>query len=91
MDTDQQTLAKPSPATKSTANVISKKRITREALYPFRISGLSNKNDKNRKSENAERSEPNIGQIPGRARLRHHPMGGLALVVSTIYLYGASE
>jgi hypothetical protein len=43
------------------------KRITREALYPFRISGLSNRNDKNRKSENAKRSEPNIGQIPGRA------------------------
>jgi hypothetical protein len=50
-----------SPAAKSTANVISKKRITGEAPYPFRISGVSSQNDKNGKGENAERSEPNIG------------------------------
>jgi hypothetical protein len=94
MVTEQQTPNKrvaSSPAAKSTANVISKKRITGEAPYPFRISGVSSQNDKNGKGENAERSEPNIGQIPGRAGPRHPPTGGLALVVSTIYLYGASE
>src|ERR1022692_142734 len=44
-----------------------RKRITREPNNPFIISGLPNKNDKKRKSENAKRSEPNIGQILGRA------------------------
>src|SRR5580704_14127346 len=47
------------------------KRTTREPTKPIRISRLSNQNDKNAKSENAKRSEPNIGQIPGRAGPLH--------------------
>jgi len=70
------------------------KRITREAAKPIRISWLSNKNDKNGKNENAERSEPNIGQIPGRAgpasvqssNVAGLDYAGLALFVSAIYL-----
>ncbi len=85
----------------ATKTVAHSKRITREATNPIRISGLSNQNHKNGKSENAKRSEPNIGQVPGRPSPASAQSGkgyrlrSLALIVSAIYrnvagAYGSS-